>query len=172
MAELNHPISSPCRAFEEDLVLLHYGDLGGAERDTLQAHVPSCPGCSTYLRELAHLLPLTVKADEPTESFWLDYNRELRSKIDHAAKGSWAAKIADFLRVRWMPVFATAVVVALALTFTLGKGLWPSNNNSTEDEALLEALPVAENLEFFKSMDVLDNLDLLEYLSSQNNGNV
>ena len=27
----------------------------------------------------------------------------------------------------------------------------------------MEVLPVAENLEFFKSMDVLDDLDLLEF---------
>lgn len=31
----------------------------------------------------------------------------------------------------------------------------------------MEALPVAENLEFFKAMDVLDDLDLLESMGSQ-----
>jgi hypothetical protein len=35
----------------------------------------------------------------------------------------------------------------------------------------MEVLPVAENLEFFKAMDVLDDLDLLEFLGNQNNGN-
>ena len=32
----------------------------------------------------------------------------------------------------------------------------------TDEEALLEILPIAENLEFFKAMDLLDSLDLLE----------
>jgi hypothetical protein len=32
---------------------------------------------------------------------------------------------------------------------------------------MMEALPVAENLEFFKAMDVLDDLDLLESMGSQ-----
>lgn len=171
MAQRNPQPSRPCPAFEEDLVLLHYGDLLGAERDALQTHVPDCVGCSAYLKELAHLLPLTIKTDEPPEGFWSDYNRELRGKIDHAAaRHSWAARLADFLQVRWVPVFATAAVVTLALTFTLGKGLWPGKPNPGEDEALMEMLPVAENLEFFQSMDVLDNLDLLEYLNSQSNG--
>jgi hypothetical protein len=35
----------------------------------------------------------------------------------------------------------------------------------------MEELPMAENLEFFKAMDVLDDLDLLEYMGSQGNGN-
>jgi hypothetical protein len=32
---------------------------------------------------------------------------------------------------------------------------------------MMEALPVAENLEFFRSMDVLDDLDLLEFIGNQ-----
>ena len=35
----------------------------------------------------------------------------------------------------------------------------------------MEVLPVAENLDFFKSMDVLDDLDLLEFLGNQSNNN-
>ena len=31
---------------------------------------------------------------------------------------------------------------------------------------MIEALPVAENLEFFKTMDVLDDLDFLESMGS------
>jgi len=33
----------------------------------------------------------------------------------------------------------------------------------------MEALPVAEHLEFFKSMDLLDNLDLLEIMGAPDN---
>ncbi len=78
MAQPIDQISSPCAALEEDLVLMHYGDLSGTELSALQAHVPSCSGCSAYLAELGKLLPSTVITDEPPQSFWTDYNRELR----------------------------------------------------------------------------------------------
>lgn len=172
MADQNNSLSTPCKSLEEDLVLLHYGDLGGTELDTLQSHIKGCMDCTGYLAELGALLPLTVKADEPPQTFWTDYNRELRYKLDDAAaKQSWWQSLATFFQPRWLPALATAAVVVLALTFTLGKGFWPTQGNpQEEDDALIEALPVAENLEFFKAMDVLDDLELLEYMGSQGNG--
>ncbi len=62
---------------------------------------------------------------------------------------------------------AGAAVVMLALTLTFGKGIWQSNDLPKDDAAMIEALPVAENLEFFKAMDVLDDLDLLESMGNQ-----
>jgi hypothetical protein len=173
MANQSNSRSAPCKTLEEDLVLLHYGDLSGTERDTLQGHIYGCAGCAAYLKELGTLLPLTVKADEPPQTFWADYNRELRHKLDDAAaKQSWWQSLASFFQTRWLPALATAAVVVLALTFTLGKGFWPSKSDpQEEDDALIEALPVAENLEFFKAMDVLDDLDLLEFMGSQGNNN-
>ena len=172
MADQSNSLSTPCKPLEEDLVLLHYGDLSGVELDTLQNHIKGCTGCTGYLAELGKLLPLTVKADEPPQTFWTDYNRELRHKLDDAtANQSWWQSLAAFFQPRWLPALATAAVVVLALTFTLGKGFWPTKSNPQEaDDALIEALPVAENLEFFKAIDVLDDLDLLEYMGSQGNG--
>jgi hypothetical protein len=172
MADQSNSLLTPCKPFEEDLVLLHYGDLSATERDALQSHVKGCTGCTGYLAELGKLLPLTVKIDEPPQTFWTDYNRELRHKLDDAAANrSWRQSLIAFFQSRWLPALATTAVVVLALTFTLGKGLWPTKGNPQEEnEALIEALPVAENLEFFKAMDVLDDLDLLEYMGSQGNG--
>ncbi|HUF43327.1 MAG TPA: hypothetical protein VMR20_15330 [Verrucomicrobiae bacterium] len=165
--------STPCSAVEADLVLLHYGDLGGAELDNLKVHVGVCAGCAGYLAELAKLMPLTVKTDEPPQMFWSDYNRELRRKLeDSAASQSWRRTFAQFFQPRWLPAFAAAAVVALALTFTLGKGIWPTQTPVPDDEAILEALPLAENLEFFKAMDFLDDLELLELLGSQDRSRV
>jgi len=172
MAEQNDSLSLPCKSFEEDLVLLHYGELGGTAGDHLRSHIQGCAGCTGYLAELGKLLPLTVKADEPPQTFWADYNRELRRKLDHVLeKKSWRQRLAAFFQPRLMPAFATVAVVALALTFMQGRGLWPFRQSAQEEEALMEVLPVAENLEFFKAMDVLDDLDLLEFLGNQNNGN-
>lgn len=169
MTEQTKTLVSPCGELEENLVLFHYGDLDGAERGMLQTHLQSCTACAGYLKELDTLLPLTLKADEPPATFWTDYNRELRQKLDRAAeKKSWRQTLGDLFQPRWMPALATAGVVALALTFTVGRGIWPAND-SQDDAAIMELLPVAENLEFFKAMDVLDNLDLLESMGNQSN---
>jgi hypothetical protein len=67
-----------------------------------------------------------------------------------------------------LPAFAAAAVILLALTFTLGGSLWSSKTDMPDDE-LTEALPVAENLEFYRAMDVLDELDLLEVMGNPAN---
>jgi len=166
---MEHQKATPCQALEENLVLFHYGDLSGAERDRLAAHVASCAGCAGYLNELATLLPLTVKSDTPPEQFWLNYKRELRHKIDDASerKSRWR-RWASLLQPRYLPAFATAALIVLALTFTLGKNHWNAKSNIVDDE-LAATLPVAENLEFFSAMDVLDDLDLLDLLGNQTN---
>ncbi len=170
MAEPNKILSAPCAALEENLVLYHYGELDRTEGATLQAHLQNCAGCAGYLQELGSLLPLTVKTDQPPPSFWTDYNRELRDKLDGTAEQkSWRQALAAFYQPRLVPVFAAAAIVALAMTFTLGRGIWSTNELAQDDAEMMEVLPVAENLEFFKAMDVLDNLDLLEFMGSQGN---
>lgn len=159
----------PCTELEADLVLFHYGDLDGDEREKLQAHIAGCPGCAGYLNELTTLLPLMVANDAPPREFWMNYNRELRHKIDAAVENkSWWQNLTAIFKPGYLPAFATAAVVVLALTFTLGRGLW-SGRNGAPDEEFSEALPVAENLEFFRAMDVLDELDLLELMGNQTN---
>jgi hypothetical protein len=160
---------SPCPEQEENLVLLHYGDLGASETHDVRAHLENCAACADYVKELRTLLPLTVAAAEPTPVFWSEYDRELRRKIDAVAESkSWTQKVADFFQPRWVPVFATAAVIALALTFTLQRGIWTSNEPVGEDAAIIEQLPVAENLEFFNAMELLDNLDVLESMGPGN----
>lgn len=160
MAE--HIGARPCSDLEADLVLLHYGDLADNECQRLQNHAASCACCTAYLQELAGLLPLAIETDTPSEQFWMDYNRELRHKLDAALeKKSWWGGVASWFTPRYLPAFAGAAVVVLALTFTLGNGLW-SGKNGTADDEMTEVLPVAENLEFFHALDVLDELDVLE----------
>jgi hypothetical protein len=168
MAVQNNRLSTPCKKFEEDLVLFHYGDLRGPEREALQSHVNGCAGCTGFLRQLGKLLPLTVRADEPGQTFWNDYSREMRHKLDAAAENRpWWESIAIIFRPRLLSAAAGVAVVVVALALTLGRGLWPTKDVPHDDAAMMEALPVAENLEFFKAMDVLDDLDLLESMGSQ-----
>lgn len=165
----NQTTATPCKNFAQDLVLLHYGDLDGGEREKLSTHVASCAGCAGFLKELVTLLPLAAKVDEPAAEFWINYNRELRHKIDAALeKKSWRQSLAAIFRPRLLPAFASAAVVLLALTLTLGKAVWTTKHGAHEDE-MADALPVAENLDFFSAMDVLDELDLLELMGNQGN---
>jgi len=122
-----------------------------------------------YLNELSALMPLTVATDSPPQQFWMDYSRELRHKIDARveSKFSWQQVVA-LLKPGYLTALATAATLIIALTFTLGGGLW-SSKNDLPDEELTEALPVAENLDFFRAMDVLDELDLLEVMGNSAN---
>lgn len=169
MASSSKSLAAPCQALEENLVLFHYGDLDGTDREALQSHLAGCAGCAAYLQELGALLPLTITTDEPPQTFWTDYNREMRQKVAAAAdRKSWRMTFTELFQPRWAPVFAAAAVIALALTLTLGKGMWRATDvPPQEDEAIIEVLPVAENLDFYKAMDVLDDLDLLESMGNQ-----
>lgn len=160
-----------CENFEQDLVLYYYSDLGTLDRRRVDSHLQDCKFCSLYLKELNTLLPLTVQTDDPPQTFWNDYSREMRQKLAASQETqSWRQILTSLYRPWVVPVFATALMVALALTFTLGKGLWRANEIPQDDEAFIEALPVAENLDFFKDMEMLDNMDLLEFMGSQENG--
>jgi len=170
MTEQINTLTKACAEMEENLVLFHYGDILGTERNTVQVHLENCAGCAGYLKHLSTLLPLTRQVDELPPEFWTHYNRELREKLDSVAeKKSWRQSFVDFFQPRWVPVLAMAAVFTLALTFTFGKGMWSNNDPAKEDVAIMELMPVAENLDFFASMDVLDDLDLLESMGSQGN---
>jgi len=164
--------SPACERLEEDLVLFHYGELSGAERRQVEAHIRDCAACTRSLTELANLLPKTVLGDEPPQEFWNDYSRELRHKLaDLGERGAWRRKLLSIFQPWAMPALATSAVVALALTITLGKGLWQNRDAPPPfEETFLEVLPMAENLDFFKNLEVLDAMEILELMGEPGNG--
>ena len=173
MVQHTKSTAAACDQFEQELILYYYGELGSTERGQVESHIARCEPCSRYLKEMTSLLPMTVAADEPPQAFWDDYSREMRHKLATARerRTRWHDLVSLFQP--WLvPVFATTAVVALALTLTLGKGLWRTTDAPQEDEAFIEALPMTENLEFFSDMEVLDTMDLLEYIGSQGKGAV
>jgi putative zinc finger protein len=105
MASQTHQAqTSACEVYEEDLVLLHYGDLSGTERQKLESHLSICAGCAGYLKELATLLPLTLKSDEPPQEFWQNYSRELRGRLDDVAtKKAWWRNLATTFQPGHLP---------------------------------------------------------------------
>jgi hypothetical protein len=167
MAQDNTSVTVACTQWEEDLVLHYYGELHGSERAAVEDHMRVCEPCRFYLKELESVLPLTVKPDEPPQAFWDNYSRELRRKLaEIKERKSWWQGLASFLQPWAIPVSATAAVAILALTLTVGKGFWGSKEAPQDDEAFMEILPAAENLEFFKTMEVLDAMDFLEDMGS------
>jgi anti-sigma factor RsiW len=167
MAQNITSVTAACTQWEEDLVLHYYGELRGSERAAVEDHMRGCEPCRFYLKELESILPLTVKPDEPPQAFWDNYSRELRRKLTEVReRKSWWQSLASFLQPWAIPVSATAAVAILALTLTLGKGFWGSKEVPQDDEAFMEILPAAENLEFFKTMEVLDAMDFLEDMGS------
>jgi hypothetical protein len=167
MAQHDKTAAVACTQFEEDLVLYYYGELRGGERAAVDNHVRGCEPCRFYLKELELILPLTVKPDEPSQAFWDDYSREMRRKLAEVKeRKTWWQSLASFFQPWAIPVSATVAVAILALTLTLGKGFWGSKEVPQDDEVFMEILPAAENLEFFKTMEVLDAMDFLEDMGS------
>ena len=163
MASTANNSATACENGEQNLVLYYYQELESAERAQVEIHIKDCAACRRALEEMESILPLTVEADEPPETFWNDYNRVLRHKLaDARDKQPWWRSWMAVLQPWPRPALAMAAVVALALTLTLGKAFWRTRESPPEDEALIEALPLAENLDFFKNMDVLDAMDFLE----------
>ena len=161
-------MATACNEFEQDLVLYHYGELSGDSCDQLASHLRACPSCASYLKDLAALLPLTVNTDEPGQQFWENYSREMRHKLaDLQEKKSWWQALPTALRPWTLPALAGTAVIALAVTLNT------SNKTTTDvpsaDPALMEVLPMAENLELFNNMDVLENIEVLEVMEGSGN---
>ena len=161
-------MATACNEFEQDLVLYHYGELSGDSRDQLASHLRACPACASYLKELAALLPLTVNTDEPGQEFWQNYSREMRHKLaDLQEKKSWWQALPTALRPWTLPALAGTAVIALAVT--LNTSSKTTTDVPSADPALMEVLPMAENLELFNNMDVLENIEVLEVMEGSGN---
>ena len=68
-----------------------------------------------------------------------------------------------------MPALAGTAVVALAVTLNIANKTTPIDDLPAADPALMEMLPMAENLELFNNMDVLENIEVLEVMEGTGN---
>lgn len=171
MAQNENRVQRDCKNLEQDLVLYYYGECDIKDRSRIETHLEGCAYCRRFLEELRLLLPLTSKQDEPNEAFWDAYSKEIHRKLVEAReKPSWWTSLLTFIHPWPVPALATALILVLGLTLTFTKGMWRSQGTPPEEMTLLEILPVAENLEFFKAMEVLDALDLLEDVGGAKNG--
>jgi hypothetical protein len=152
-----------CGDYEQDLVLYYYGESTPSERERTETHLKSCVACQNFLADVRALLPLTIAIDEPPEVFWQSYSRELKQKLEAAKPRSLWQRIFPFVPSPWrVPALATALTLLLAVGLTLTRDRPQRPDSPPAQEALLEVLPMAENLEFFTAMDILDSLELIE----------
>jgi len=152
-----------CSAFEEDLVLYYYGEGSTGERRRVEDHINGCARCQRFVDDLRGLLPEMAKSTEMPASFWDNYYREMKEKLAVARERqpwwrSWFAPANGWL----VPALGTAAMAVLAIFLVLGKGNWTWRSNSNDEPIPQEILTDTQQLEFFKSMDMLESLPKLE----------
>jgi hypothetical protein len=161
MKERAHSLESACKGFEEDLVLYYYQELPEADRSRLEEHVQECRRCGQFLDDLGKLLPQSAGSKvELPPFFWPKYSAEVMEKV-HVAQRPWWSNLMAPARLWMLPAAGTAAMAVLALGLVFSNGGWKS-----KPEALAtvpqELLVDAVNVEFFRSMDLLESLSVLE----------
>jgi predicted anti-sigma-YlaC factor YlaD len=154
-----------CKDFEEDLVLYYYGDNTETERRRVESHLESCLPCRAFLDDLRKLLPTMAKPSELPPTFWDNYYRETVEKIAaQEQRRDWWRNVFAPMRGWMLPAFGTAVVAVLAIALVVGKGHWNFSASQPGEKIPQEVLADTNQLEFFKSMDMLESLSKLETL--------
>ena len=163
MNEHSHTLRTACKDFEEDLVLYYYGDSSENERIRVQGHLQACLSCREFLEDLRKLLPQMAKPSELPPAFWDDYYNEMVHKLAaHEERGAWWRNWFVPMRTWMVPAFGTAAVAALAIGLVISRGHWHYPFNKTQEQSPQEILSDTNQLEFFKSMDMLETLSSLE----------
>jgi predicted anti-sigma-YlaC factor YlaD len=165
MKERIDTLRTACKDFEEDLVLYYYGDNSEAERSRVESHLEGCLPCRAFLDDLRKLLPTMAKPSELPPTFWDNYYKETVEKIAaQEQRRDWWRNLLAPMRGWMLPAFGTAVVAVLAIALVVGKGNWNLPVSQPREKIPQEVLADTNQLEFFKSMDMLESLSKLEGL--------
>jgi len=156
-------LKSACKDFEEDLVLHYYGEGGAAERERVERHVSGCACCRRFVDDLQRLLPRMTESRELPQTFWDNYLRETVAKLaeQEEKKFCWRSLLAP-MQSWWLPAFGTVAIALLAFGLVLGKGKLTLFADHSVASLPQEVLADGEQLEFFKSLDMLESLDRLD----------
>jgi predicted anti-sigma-YlaC factor YlaD len=168
MKEQKKKLENACREFEEDLVLYYYGDGSAAERSRVEGHLKDCSRCSAFVLDLRKLLPQMAQPKELPPAFWDNYYREMVQKLVVVReRNAWWRNIFAQFHGWAIPAFGTAVVIVLGLGLTLGSGRWNLLSQSKQETIPQEIMADGSDLEFFKSMDLVESLHVLEALDGK-----
>ena len=156
-----------CLAFEREMVLYHFGELPEGARRRWDEHVAACPRCAEALRDLRGTLALVRgrPRPQPPETFWQDYKRSLRLRLDAARPAAgWRRWLDGLVGLRPLPTLAAAGVVASAILASALLLRAPGERLPAEAMLTLEVLPVVQNLDVLRVMQVIEVADVLEDL--------
>jgi hypothetical protein len=157
-------LESACKTYEEDLVLYYYGESAASDRARVEKHIEGCARCRVFLDDLRGLLPHLAEAKKLPDSFWERYYREVMEKLAaEQHKKSWWKSFWEPLRPWTVPAFGTAAIAIFAFALVVEVGV-PGLQGRFSDEVPREVLVDSAQLEFFKSMDMLESLSTLEAL--------
>lgn len=168
MMERKPTLENACREFEEDLVLYYYGDGAEEERNRVEVHIRNCARCRRFVDDLRRLLPQMAQPESLPQTFWDDYYRETVAKLAaQRERSSWWRHLLTPLHGWTLPVFATAAVAVLTVGLLIERGPWNFQSVGARANIPQEILTDAGQLEFFKSLDMIESLSSLEAQDGQ-----
>ena len=157
------PLEGACKNYEEDLVLYYYGESGAAERATVERHMAQCLRCRKFVDDLGRVLPQMAPKPELPQAFWDGYFRETMAKLDaQEAQQSWWRHWLAPMNGWLVPAFGTAAVAVLAIILVLEKRDVASTIDPASPNIPAAVLVDSNQLEFFKSLEILESLSTLE----------
>lgn len=157
------PLEGACKNYEEDLVLYYYGESGAAERATAEQHLAQCLRCRNFVDDLGRVLPQMAPKPELPQTFWDSYFRETMAKLDEQeARQSWWHRWLAPMNGWLVPAFGTAAVAVLAIVLVLEKREVAITIDAASSNIPAEVLVDSNQLEFFKSLEMLESLSTLE----------
>jgi hypothetical protein len=161
--KVSTPLEGACKQYEEDLVLHYYGDIAEGEQVRIERHLAECDPCRRFLADLRSLLPQITRSEELPRSFWDSYYRETLAKLAaHDEKKFWWRSWFVPVRGWMMPAFGTLTAAVLVIGLMFGKDNLKLFVDPKMEKIPQEIMADQNQLEFFKSMDMLEALDNLE----------
>jgi hypothetical protein len=157
------PLEGACKSYEEDLVLYYYAETGASERAAIEQHMGQCLRCRKFVDDLGRVLPQMAPKPELPQAFWDDYFRETLVKLDEqAARQNWWRRWLQPMNGWLVPAFGTVAIAVFAIALNFAKGDFDSTTESAPVNIPAEVLVDSNQLEFFKSLEILESLSTLE----------
>ena len=157
------PLRKACQNYEEDLVLYYYGENSADERQHVKQHLAECVCCQSFIEDLHRLLPRMTPTETLPQPFWDNYYREtVRKLAEQQERKSWWRNLFAPMKFWLVPAFGTVAVAILAIALVMGKGELTSFIDRPSATLPQEVLADRNQLEFFKSLDMLESLSHLD----------
>ncbi len=109
-----------CKNFKEQIILLHYNELGDKERVGLEGHIKECPDCAedfAYTKKVFQILAKT-RVETMPEADW----KKSWQRIDSHIQQKPQSKKKFFLFPRW--TYATVVVLIIFIAGVIIGRFW------------------------------------------------